>query len=118
MPKAKPTQVITHRIEAGEWERQNILRPVADMAKITKSVQAGAITVVCLGVGAAGYSAYWFLKWMADWGEDAKQFWENTMDNVVGQPITVGGERTKDDPYGVESSWQYRGYKWVTGLFS
>ena len=105
-------------MEAGEWEGQNILRPVADMAQIAKAVQTGALTIVCLGVGAAGYSAYWFLKWMADWGDDAKEFWENTMDNVVGQPIRAGAKPTKDDPYGMESSWQVRFARWGIGLVS
>jgi hypothetical protein len=74
LPKAKPTSINVHRIEAGEWERQNILRPVADIAKITKSVQAGAVTIVCVGVGLAGYSAYWFLKKVGGWSHDAEKF--------------------------------------------
>ena len=79
MPKAKPTSINVHRIEAGEWERQNILRPVADIAKITKSVQAGAVTIVCVGVGLAGYSAYWFLKKTGGWASDAKQSLDNLL---------------------------------------
>ena len=76
MPKAKPTQVLVHRIEAGEWERQNLLRPVADVVKTVKYVQAGAVTIVCVGVGLAGYSAYWFLKKVGGWGTDAKSLWD------------------------------------------
>ncbi len=82
MPKAKPSfngkpAIIVHRIEAGEWERQNILRPVADMAKITKAVQAGAITIVCVGVGLAGYSAYWFLKKTSGWTSGLADYLQN-----------------------------------------
>ena len=67
MPKAKPTQVIVHRISAGEWERQNILKPVADVAKNAKIVSTAALAVVCVGVGMAGDSAYWFLKVTSGW---------------------------------------------------
>jgi hypothetical protein len=80
MPKSKPNQVIVHRIEAGEWERQNILRPVANITQVTKAVQAGALTIVCVGVGMAGYSAYWFMKKTAGWAQDAK----DVLDVVTG----------------------------------
>lgn len=75
LPKAKPSLqggVLVHRIEAGEWERQNILKPVADIANTAKIVQVGALTVVCVGIGMAGYSAYWFMKKTAGWASDAK----------------------------------------------
>ena len=60
MPKAKPTQVITHRIELGEWERQNIGRPLADTAQVA-SVGV-SIGTAAFGVAAVGATyAIWKL---------------------------------------------------------
>ena len=117
MPKAKPTAVNVHRIEAGEWERQNILRPVADVAKTVKYVQAGAVTVVCVGVGLAGYSAYWFLKKTAKWGEDAKDLWNMTFGATpeVLESIAKGKDPKVSNPIiGPFAPF----YRWVGGLFS
>ena len=50
-----------------QHKRQNILRPVADVAKNAKIVSTAALAVVCVGVGMAGYSAYWFLKVTSGW---------------------------------------------------
>ena len=53
MPKAKPTQVITHRIELGEWERQNIGKPVAETAQAASMISSIGIA----GFGAAAIGA-------------------------------------------------------------
>ena len=82
MPKAKPTQVITHRIEAGEWERQNILRPVADVAKAAAIVSTASLAVVCAGVGLAGYSAYWFLKVTSKWANAFTDEYDEKKSNI------------------------------------
>ena len=117
MPKAKPTQVLVHRIEAGEWERQNLLRPIADVGKTVKYVQAGAISVVCVGVGLAGYSAYWWLKKTAKWGEDAKDLWNMTFgatDEVIESIAQGKGPQVSNPMTGPFTPL----YRWVGGLFS
>ena len=58
MPKAKPTQVIVHRIEAGAWERENILRPVSRTAETARLITAGAAIIGALGVAGAAYVLY------------------------------------------------------------
>lgn len=81
MPKAKPTSINVHRIEAGEWERQNILRPVAEVAKNAAYASTAAFAIVSIGVGMAGYSAYWFLKVFGGWAEAAEEEWEKAKGN-------------------------------------
>ena len=55
MPKAKPDVVYIHRIEAGEWERQNILKPVADLNQTVKTMKTASYVVI----GGATASAVW-----------------------------------------------------------
>ena len=117
MPKAKPSSILVHRIEAGEWERQNILRPVAEVAQTAKIVSTAALTIVCVGIGAAGYSCYWFLKWMADWGETAKQFWQDVGDSVRGQPLRIN-KPTADDPYGYKGGFAYKIVDGIRKMFT
>jgi len=66
MPKAKPTQVIVHRIELQEKERDALDALVA--GQTVKNVVVPVAVVG--GVGAAGYLGYKALKEAYDWGED------------------------------------------------
>ena len=60
MPKAKPTQVITHRIELGAWERENLGKPVAETAQSASMISS--IGVAGVGVAAIGATyAVWKL---------------------------------------------------------
>lgn len=58
MPKSKPTQVITHRIEMGEWERQNIGKPVATTVSNAALVTSGGVLLLG-GAGVAVAYALW-----------------------------------------------------------
>lgn len=67
MPKSKPTQVIVHRIELQEKEREALEAIVAG-----QTVKNVVVPVAIVGgVGAAGYLGYKALKEAYDWGEDA-----------------------------------------------
>jgi hypothetical protein len=66
MPKRKPDQVITHRIEFNDTER-DMLQAVT----ISKTVNNLLIPVaVTAGVGAAAYISYKAFKEITGWGED------------------------------------------------
>jgi len=67
MPKAKPTQVIVHRIELQEKERDALDAYIA--GSTVKNIVVP--TAIVAGVGAAGYIGYKALKQAYDWGEDA-----------------------------------------------
>jgi hypothetical protein len=58
MPKSKPTQVITHRVELGEWERQNILKPITEV-RVVKDAATG--TAYLVAAGAFGVAV--FILW-------------------------------------------------------
>jgi len=66
MPKAKPTQVIVHRIELQEKERDALDAYIA--GSTVKNIVVP--TAIVAGVGAAGYIGYKTLKSAYDWGED------------------------------------------------
>ena len=66
MPKAKPTQVIVHRIELQEKERDMLEAVVA--GQTVKNVVVPVAVVG--GVGSAAYISYKALKSAYDWGTD------------------------------------------------
>ena len=116
MPKAKPTQVITHRIEAGQWERDNILRPVATVARNAKYVSTAAVTVVCVGVGMAGYSAYWFLKKTSQWAHEAGNLWDMTIGKTDDVVTNVSQGKPAINPSQPWNSPFTPLFQWVGGL--
>ncbi len=66
MPKAKPTQVIVHRIELQEKERDML-----ETIVVTKSISNVLIpTAAIAGVGVAGYIGYKAANAFFDWGVD------------------------------------------------
>lgn len=72
MPKAKPTQVIVHRVELQEKERDML--EVAVGAKVAKEL--GQTTAIIAGVGAASWLAYKSLKpngWAEDFVDEVKK---------------------------------------------
>ena len=66
MPKAKPTQVIVHRIELQEKERELIEQVI--VGQTVKNVVVPA--AVGAAVVSASYLSYKALKQAYDWGED------------------------------------------------
>jgi len=74
MPKAKPTQVIVHRIELQEKEREALEAVVG--ASVVKDV--GQTLVMAGGIGAGSYLAYKALKQAYGWTEDIVQDIKNT----------------------------------------
>ena len=65
MPKAKPDVIYVHRIEAGSWERENILKPIQEIGDTVKIIRTASI--VAIGgatVGAVGVAWYLGKKWL------------------------------------------------------
>jgi len=86
MPKAKPDQVVVHRIELQEKERE-LLEAVA-MGHAVKNVVVP--TTLAVGVGVGGYVAYKAAKAAYGWTEDIvgdmkDLVRENVMEPVLGK---------------------------------
>jgi len=79
MPKAKPTQVIVHRIELQEKERDALEAIVAGQTvkNVVVPIVAGA------GIASASYLSYKALKAAFDWGEDAIDEWQDKVKKAV-----------------------------------
>ena len=106
MPKAKPTQVIVHRIELQEKERDMFESVVAG-----QTVKNVIIPVaVAGGVGAAGYLGYKTLKEMYGWTEDIIQEW---VDEYKNDPKVQGAKFAAE--YG-PAGGIVRGFKWFLSL--
>ena len=81
MPKAKPTQVIVHRIELQEKERDML-----ETLVVTKSISNMLIpTAAIAGVGVAGYIGYKAANAFFDWGEDVVDGVKDLLNTEVGK---------------------------------
>ena len=58
MPKRQPDQVITLRVEAGEYERQNILKPVAEIGQLANTVKSVGALAGGLALVAGAYAVW------------------------------------------------------------
>jgi len=92
MPKAKPTQVIVHRIELQEKERE-MLEAVA-MAQTVKNIVVPAAVVG--GVGVASYVGYKATKAAFGWTEDIVSDIKEMVNDGVLEPVL--GKKTYTDP--------------------
>ena len=102
-----------HRIELQETEREMLEQFIRPQVVKGYAYSAGA-AVLCVGVGLAGYSAFWWLKKAAQWGEDAKDLWDITfgkIDEAVEVAAEGGAPFTALGPF---NSF----YRWVGGLVS
>ena len=80
MPKAKPSQVIVHRIELQEKERDML-----ESLVVTKSISNMLIpTAAIAGVGVAGYIGYKAANAFFDWGEDVVDGVKDLLNTEVG----------------------------------
>ena len=86
MPKAKPDQVITHRIELGTWERQNIGKPISETAMATSVLAGAGVLLVGAGAAAAAYALWEFWKTF----DDFKDRVVSTAENVEENPTYYG----------------------------
>ena len=92
MPKAKPTQVIVHRIELQEKERDML-----ETLVVGKTVKNVVVPVaITAGVGAASYIGYKYAKatviWGTDFVDDVKtsygvEYTKKFMDSPLAAPI-------------------------------
>ena len=69
MPKAKPTQIITHRIELGQYERDR-LGPFIESKAVANNLQSAGIAIAGLGVVAGAYAAYKIGHSLYGWADD------------------------------------------------
>jgi len=106
MPKAKPTQVIVHRIELQEKEREQLEAIVA--GQTVKNVVVPV--AIAGGVGAAGYLGYKTLKEMYGWTEDIIQEW---VDEYKNDPKVIAAKLAAE--YG-PAGGIVRGFKWFLSL--
>ena len=89
MPKAKPTQVITHRIEMGEWERQNIGKPVATASSNAALITSGGVVVAAGALAAGAYAVWKFWEVFDDFKDRVSSGFDNfakPIDPVTGLP--------------------------------
>jgi len=96
MPKSKPTQVITHRIEMGEWERKNIGKPVATATNNAALITSGGVAVAATALAAGAYAVWKFWEVFDDFSDRVTSGFDNftqPIDPVTGLPqVTLTGK--------------------------
>jgi len=94
MPKAKPTQVIVHRIELQEKEREFL------EAYIGGTLVRNAMTplAVTAGVGAASYIGYKAAKAAYGWTEDIIEDIKATPIGGYAESVRASGGQTLPNP--------------------
>jgi len=71
MPKAKPDQVIVHRIELQEKERE-LLEPFVKTKEVEQYAKSAAMIGAAGALGVGAYVAWWVTDSMFGWMDNAK----------------------------------------------
>ena len=118
MPKRKPDQVIVHRIELQEKERDML-----DTLVIGQTAKNLVIPVaVTAGVGAVSYIAYKAAKAAYGWGEDIVDGVQDVLNTEVGKANTpiieaILGKKTYTDTSGQTFTNPFAGWPIAGPLF-
>ena len=119
MPKAKPTQVIVHRIELQEKERDALETIVA--GQTIKNVVVPAVQGVA--VASVSYLSYKALKAAYDWGEDAVDEWMDKVKKAIvidtsssGVTSNFDGTVTNNETGETKRAYPLP-YYWIKALF-
>ncbi len=111
MPKSKPTQVIVHRIELQEKERDMLEAYVG--GSVVKNVTGPVI--IAAGVGSAAYIGYKTAKAVAGWTEDIMDDLGELADGVM-EPV-LGKKEYEDKETGKTYKNPFAGIPVVGSLF-
>ena len=78
MPKKPADVVYIHRIEAGEWERKNVLKPIAEIGQTVKIIKTAVFVTAPFVAGGALFLAWHLSDSIYGWIDPVKDKWEAT----------------------------------------
>ena len=83
MPRKSPDVIYVHRIEAGVWERDNILKPVVEMQETLSQIKTGVKVLTGVAIAGGIMGAWVIAKKIADIPEAAWDmvtgWWDKTI---------------------------------------
>ena len=79
MPKKPADVVYIHRIEAGEWERKNVLKPIAEIGQTVKIIKTALFVAVPVLGGGALFLAWHVFDSIYGWIDPMKDKWDATL---------------------------------------
>jgi len=90
MPRRKSDQVVTVRIEAGRWEREKLLKPIADIAGTANMIRSVGLAVGGVALVGGAYVAYLAVDSIWGVGQNVKDWWKDFkfIDLVTPTPFT------------------------------
>ena len=111
MPRRRPDEVTVHRVEMGDWEREQVesLLMAEKVSKLALGLGIGA------GVGAAGLATWFTLQKMHGWKEDIADAFDRAT-NGLGAEV-IFGKGTYTDAEGNEVKNPFAGIPLVGSLF-
>ena len=100
MPRKASDQVIEHRISLGQWERDNIIKPIVG-AKVVDSTVTSVAKAGAVALGAGVLYIGWFVTdAMFGWVGDAKDIVGGVFDrfNETPEEYYAGWEKGSSEP--------------------
>ena len=79
MPKKPADVVYIHRIEAGEWERKNVLKPIAEIGQTVKIIKTAVFVTAPIVAGGALFLAWHVADSIYGWIDPVKDKWDATV---------------------------------------
>jgi len=86
MPRRKSDYVHTIRIEAGRWEREKLLKPVADIAGTANMIRSVGMAAGGVALVGGAYALYWLVDALYDAFKNAP---DGIFDTKTGELITA-----------------------------
>ena len=111
MPRRRPDEVVTHRYELGDWEREQ----AESLATAAKVGLLGVGLGVGLGAGAAGLAGWFTLQKVHGWKEDVANAFDAAT-NGFGAEV-IFGKGTYTDAEGNEFRNPFAGIPVMGSLF-
>jgi len=111
MPRRKPDEVTVHRVEMGDWEREQVesLLMAEKVSKLALGLGVGA------GVGAAGLGAWFTLQKLHGWKEDVANAFDAATKGLGAEVLF--GKGTYTDAEGNEVKNPFAGIPVMGSLF-
>jgi len=94
MPKAKPTQVIVHRIELQEKERE-LLEPFVKAKEVEQVAKSVAMVGGAAALGVGAYVAWWTFDSVFGWMGNAKDKYKEMKQTIKEYDEQTDGATTE-----------------------
>ena len=112
MPRRASDSVVTHRIEAGVWEREQV-KPIITAATVASYGIAASAVAAAGGIALAGVGVYYALRksyaFAGEVFDDVKEVIDDAKEAVAGVVALPGDVASASNPLGADPDREYPG---------